>query len=188
MSKKDLRKAMLVSLEQVGNLERRKIEKAMRTHLFESDLWKQAQTVGLTLSMGNEWDTRELIEQAWAEGKRVGVPKSIHESRELHFYEITSFDQVAKGYFNLEEPLVSETKRIQKESFSLLLVPGLIFTESGYRIGFGGGFYDRFLAEFNQPTVSLVHTNQLVESFPIEAHDVPVDYLVTEEACFKTGL
>ncbi|GAA0363450.1 5-formyltetrahydrofolate cyclo-ligase [Alkalibacterium iburiense] len=188
MGKEELRKGMLLSLEKIGGMERRRVQKAMHTHLFDSPLWKQAERIGVTLSTEKEWDTEAIIEQAWDEGKAVCVPKSIHDSRELQFYDITSFDQVEKGYFNLMEPIVEQTSRVDKESMDLLIVPGLLFTKSGYRIGFGGGFFDRFLADFSQPTVSLVHTNQLVDSFPIEPHDVPVDYIVTEEELFETKL
>lgn len=188
MGKEELRKGMLLSLEKIGGFERRRVEKAMHNSLFESSLWKEARRIGVTLSTEKEWDTEAIIEQAWSEGKEVCVPKSIHKSRELHFYAITSFDQVEKGYFNLTEPISEKTSRVDKEAIDLLLVPGLLFTKSGYRIGFGGGFFDRFLSEFHQPTVSLVHTNQLVESFPIEPHDVPVDYIVTEDELFETNL
>ncbi|GEK91952.1 5-formyltetrahydrofolate cyclo-ligase [Alkalibacterium kapii] len=180
MGKNELRKGMLVSLEKIGMIERKKTEKAMQENLFASSLWKNAEMIGITLSTGNEWDTKAIIEKAWVEGKRVCVPKSIHASRALHFYEITSFKQLEKGYYNLIEPIVNKTKRVEAIGIDLMIVPGLIFTRKGYRIGFGGGFYDRFLKDFPHTTVSLLHSNQLVESFPVESFDIPVQYLITE--------
>ncbi|WP_161878540.1 5-formyltetrahydrofolate cyclo-ligase [Alkalibacterium sp. MB6] len=188
MGKKELRKGMLISLEEVDGMERRRIEKAMHTQLFDSPMWKEAKRIGVTVSGEKEWDTHSIIKRAWKEDKQVFVPKSIHSSRELHFYHLTSFDQLETGYFNLQEPLTDQTERVNAEEIDLLIVPGLLFTLSGYRIGFGGGFFDRFLVDFPNTTLSLVHTNQLVESFPIEAHDVPVDYIVTENEWLETGL
>ncbi|OJF92921.1 5-formyltetrahydrofolate cyclo-ligase [Alkalibacterium sp. 20] len=186
MGKEELRKGMLISLEKIGLIERKKAEKAMHEHLFESSLWKQAQSIGVTLSTKKEWDTKTIIERAWIEGKRVCIPKAIHQTRALHFYEITSFLQVERGYFDLLEPVVSETKRVDEATIDLMIVPGLIFTRSGHRIGFGGGYYDRFLKHFEKATVSLLHSNQLIDSFPVENHDIPVRYLFTEEGLMRT--
>lgn len=188
MGKEDLRKGMLLSLEKIGWLERNRTENDLHDHLFESDLWKNADSIGVTVSSDREWDTRTIIERAWDERKTVCVPKSIHETKVLHFYEISSFRQLEKGYFGLEEPLPEKTTRREPEDLDLMIVPGLIFTPAGYRIGYGGGYFDRLLAGFTKPTVSLLHSNQIVESFPIEAHDVPVDFLITEQGLKKTGL
>lgn len=185
MGKDELRKGMIISLEKIGLIERKKAEKAMHKHLFASSLWKEADRIGVTLSTTKEWDTKAIVEQAWLEEKKVCVPKSIHNTRELHFYEITSFRQVEKGYFNLIEPIVSESERVADASIDLMIVPGLIFTRKGYRIGFGGGYYDRFLKDFENTTVSLLHTNQLVDAFPVESFDIPVQYLITEEGLMR---
>ncbi|GAB2489528.1 5-formyltetrahydrofolate cyclo-ligase [Alkalibacterium psychrotolerans] len=188
MSKETMRKSMMLSLDKIGRLERSRVEKKMHNHLFNSLLWQEAQCIALTVSGEGEWDTRPVIKKAWSEGKRVCVPKSIHSDRVLHFYDLTSFDQLEKGYFGIEEPRTDKTVRCETETIELLIVPGLVFTAAGYRIGFGGGFFDRFLKDFNKPTVSLLHSNQIVESFPIEPHDVPVDFLITEEGMQKAEL
>ncbi len=185
MGKEELRKGMLIALDQIGVVERKTAEKKMHKHLFESSLWKEAEMIAVTLSTEKEWDTTEIIEKAWVEGKRVCVPKSIHRTRALHFFEITAFTQVERGYYDLLEPIVSETERVDEAAIDLMIVPGLIFTPSGYRIGFGGGYYDRFLEYFDKTTVSLLHSNQLVDSFPVESHDIPVQYLITEKGLKK---
>lgn len=95
---------------------------------------------------------------------------------------MTDWSQINKdGYFGLDEPDVKKTTPVKKDAIDLLIVPGLVFTKKGYRVGFGGGYYDRYLTDFTQPTVSLVHTKQFVEDFPIEPFDIPVQYLVTEK-------
>lgn len=172
---------MLLSLSKLDETERIDVSNQIQKHLFESDLWKNAQTIGVHLSVGHEWDTREIVGRAFEEGRAVVIPKTIPDKRELEFYRITDFDQTVIGHFDLEEPDVEMTERVKKDDIDLLIVPGVAFTKNGYRIGVGGGYYDRFLTDFIHPTVSLLHTNQLVDTFPIEPFDIPVMYLITEE-------
>ncbi|EXJ24017.1 5-formyltetrahydrofolate cyclo-ligase [Alkalibacterium sp. AK22] len=186
MSKETLRKSMLLSLEEISWFNRNRIENDLLDHLFESSLWEQAVSIGVTVSSPREWDTRTIIEKAWEEDKYVCVPKSIHDSKALHFYKLTSFKQLEKGYFGLEEPVPDKTVRCQKADMDLLIVPGLIFNRQGFRIGYGGGYFDRFLKDFHGRTVSLLHSSQLVNTFEAEEHDVPVDYLITEEGLLQT--
>lgn len=188
MSKETMRKSMLLSLAKIERFERARIEQKMHAALFDSLLWQESECIALTVSGGDEWDTRPIIERAWRDGKRICVPKSIHKERVMDFYELTSFDQLEKGYFGIEEPLPEKTVRCRKEAIDLLIVPGLVFMPSGYRIGFGGGFFDRFLEDFSKPTLSMLHSNQLVDSFPIETHDVPVQFLLTEEGIQRARL
>lgn len=175
-------------LEMLGKLEEKervKISKALQKRLFASDLWREAKTVGLYLSMTNEWDTYQIVEQAFKEGKNIAIPKTIDETRALIFYQIEDLTQTVIGNFGISEPDTQKAKEIDKNQIDLLLVPGLIFTRDGYRIGFGGGYYDRFLTDFVQPTVSLASTKQLVDDFPVEPFDIPVNYLLTEEGFVK---
>lgn len=181
MTKETLRKGMIAALVDMNASERKKAEVGLHKQLFASSLWKKAKIIGLTLSQDLEWDTRTLVQRAWEEEKRVCVPKSIHRTRELHFYEIVTFDQVEKGYYDIEEPIIEKAKRVEKEEIDTLIVPGVVFNRQGYRIGFGGGYYDRFLQDYQGLTLSLVHTNQMIEELPIESHDIPVQYIITEQ-------
>src|SRR5690625_598613 len=175
------RKSMQLSLSKIDEQEREEISKQIQNHLFQSNVWRDAQTIGVHLSMEIEWDTREIVKRAFEEGRNVVIPKTIPDTKELIFYEITDLSQTVKGPFNLEEPDTEQTKPVDKDAIDLLIVPGLAFTKNGYRIGFGGGYYDRFLTDFIHPTVSLLHSNQIIDTFPIESYDIPVNYLVTEE-------
>ena len=180
--KSSIRKAMKVAFAQMDKDEQQEVSLTLQDVLFESDLWQKAQTIGTYLSVGSEWDTRAIVNRAFQDGKKVAVPKTIPKTKELIFYEMTDWSQINKdGYFGLDEPDVEKTTPVKKDAIDLLIVPGLVFTKKGYRVGFGGGYYDRYLTDFIQPTVSLVHTKQFVEDFPIEPFDIPVQYLVTEK-------
>ncbi|SFK39787.1 5-formyltetrahydrofolate cyclo-ligase [Marinilactibacillus piezotolerans] len=186
IEKEKIRNEVILTLKSFSETKKKSIEQTLYTTLFSSVLWKQAQVIGVTLSKGFEWDTTPIIKRAWQEGKKVGVPKSIHASRELNFYQIEQFSQVKVGYFDIREPIVEQTKQIRKDHIELMLVPGVAFTEKGYRIGFGGGYYDRFLMDYSNPTLSLLHSDQIVTTIPVETHDVPVNYLITERGIFST--
>lgn len=185
-SKESIRKAMNVAFAQMDEKRHQEISNELQTVLFRSELWKKAKSIGVYLSIGNEWDTRNIVNQALYEGKHVAVPKTIPKTKELIFYEMTDWTQIMdKGYFGLNEPNVEMTKPMHKDQIELLIVPGLIFTPTGYRIGFGGGYYDRYLVDYIHPTASLTHTKQFVDSFPIEPFDLPVQYLVTENGILE---
>lgn len=185
MGKETIRKGMLAALLDVGSIKRKKVEYLLHKQLIHSDLWTNSEVIGLTLSKELEWNTRSIVKRAWRDGKRVCVPKSIHQTRELHFYQIDDFDQVDVGYYNIEEPIPDKAARIDANEIDLMIVPGVVFTRQGYRIGFGGGYYDRFLTSFPNVTVSMAHSNQIVKDFPIEEHDLPVHYIVTEKEWIK---
>src|SRR5699024_12883003 len=112
-------------------------------------------------------------------------PNSVTSTREMVFDKIVNFNQLEVVYYNLLEPKPQETKPVEKNSIDLIVVPGVVFDKVGYRIGFGGGYYDRFLADYQNETVSLLHTEQLVDCIPIDSHDIAVNHLLTEKGLVK---
>lgn len=185
-NKSDLRERVLDRIKYLSKLEKKEIEHQLREMLFHSQIWKEAKTIGITFSTDLEWDTTRIIEQAWKEKKIVAIPKVIAKEKRMTFHRINSFSDVKLGYANIKEPIASQTEIIDKEQIDLLIVPGVVFDVQGYRIGFGGGYYDRFLSDFKQNTLSLVSELQLMEQIPKEDHDIPVQYIVSEARMIKT--
>lgn len=179
-TKETLRKSMQENLARLSKEERQNISKKLQNELFKLNTWKNAETIGLYLSFGTEWDTKNIVEEAFKLGKKVAIPKTIPATKGMKFYQINDFSEVKKGHFDIEEPIVEDTIYTKKNEMDLLIVPGLVFSKEGYRIGFGGGYYDRFLTDFIHPTVSLVWSKQLVENLPTNQYDLPVQYLITE--------
>jgi 5-formyltetrahydrofolate cyclo-ligase len=113
-----------------------------------------------------------MLEQAIRDGKKVAVPKVYGE--EMRFIYIEDMTQVEKGYAGIPEP-VADTPVADDET-ALVLMPGLAFDSEGHRIGYGGGFYDRFLEkEPNHPTLALCYEFQMLPQLETEEHDIPVD-------------
>ena len=140
------------------------------------DLYKNAKTIYGYLPYNQEVRTVPMLEQAIRDGKRVAVPKCYGE--EMRFLYITDFvTEVAPGYANIPEPIADEP--VAEDKTALVLMPGLAFDPQGHRIGYGGGFYDRFLAaEPDHPTLALCYGFQMVEHLQTEEFDIPVDQVL----------
>ncbi|WP_268762075.1 5-formyltetrahydrofolate cyclo-ligase [Bacillus sinesaloumensis] len=148
--------------------------------------WMDAHMIGITISGAYEVNTTYLIEKAWELGKRVAVPKCHPKTKTMTFREITAFSQLEVVYYGLQEPIEAETREVIHNEIDLLFVPGLSFVPSGYRLGHGGGYYDRYLRDFKGNTLSLAFPIQLIAQMPIEPFDIPVQKIVTNERVILT--
>ncbi|RWZ60073.1 5-formyltetrahydrofolate cyclo-ligase [Halobacillus fulvus] len=186
MNKSDLRKKAMNTLKALTSDERLSIEQGIYNHLFNSAYWKNAKTIGVTVSRGFEWETRPIIEKGWQENKTIVVPKCMPETKGMQFYILTSFDQLESVYFGLQEPDPELTLPVGKHTIDLLLVPGLLYNLEGFRIGFGGGFYDRFLTDYEGTSMLVASVMQQHEPLPVESFDQKVDFLLTETGIKST--
>lgn len=144
----------------------------------------EAKTIGITISNKPEVDTIDLIDELWKLGKKVAVPKCNPKTREMIFYVINSFEQLETVYMHLREPIPEKCEFVDANEMNVLLVPGVAFDQYGYRIGYGGGYYDRYVLNYKKgKLMSLLFDEQLVDRVPTEAHDCPVDIIVTPTIC-----
>lgn len=134
--------------------------------------YQAAKTVYGYLPYNQEVRIVPMLEQAMRDGKRVAVPKCYGD--QMRFIYMDDLSKVENGYANIPEPIADGP--VADDPTALVLMPGLAFTEDGKRMGYGGGFYDKFLAaEPNHPTVALCYSFQMVEDIPTEDYDIPVD-------------
>ena len=137
-----------------------------------SEAYRQAKTIYGYLPYNQEVRTTQMLQKALEDGKRIAVPKCYGD--EMRFIYLEDLSQVEKGYCGIPEPIADGP--IADDPTALVLMPGLAFTKDGARMGYGGGFYDKFLAaEPNHPTLALCYAFQMVEHLDTEAHDIPVD-------------
>ena len=137
-------------------------------------LYKEAKTIFAYLSYNQEVRTEYLIAGAWADGKQVAVPKIIND--EMVFLVLEEGDPIAEGYKGIPEPV----KEIPLEDpTALVLLPGLAFDPMGHRLGYGGGFYDRFLSQEPHPTIALCFDFQMMDHLDTEDHDIPADVVLS---------
>ncbi|MGP4042356.1 5-formyltetrahydrofolate cyclo-ligase [Gracilibacillus sp. D59] len=168
------------TLNQWQDMRNRKvIERSIHKKLLQADIWSQAQTIGVTISKGLEWDTKCLINHAWQQGKRIAIPKCNPHDKSMSFYQYQAGDQLENVWADIWEPSIANALYIEKEQIDLMIVPGIVFNKQGFRVGYGGGFYDRYLEDFTGIKVSLAADFQIVETIIQEIHDKPVDILIT---------
>jgi 5-formyltetrahydrofolate cyclo-ligase len=135
-------------------------------------LYQRAKTIYGYLPYNQEVRTVPLLEQALRDGKRIAVPKIYGD--EMRFIYLDDLTRVGIGYCKIPEPL--EDGPVADDPTALVLMPGLVFDPLGHRIGYGGGFYDKFLAnEPLHPTIALCYDFQMVDQLDTEEFDVPVD-------------
>lgn len=179
--KKELRLQTLAMLDQISAEEFNRHASLLHEHVLQLSEWKQAKTIALTMSRGKEIPTMPLIEKAWEEGKTVCIPTCFPKTKEMVFYEYTPETKMTSSYFGLLEPDPLESTVVHKEAIDLIIVPGVCFDQRGYRIGFGGGYYDRYLADYHGVTIALCLSLQQTRHIPVEAHDIPVSMIVSEK-------
>lgn len=185
--KKLLRKQMLDQMTELSKPEYEQLSYQIACRFYNSALWRQAKTIGITVSKVPEADTWQIIRRAWEEGKRVAVPKCIPESKQMVFRELNSFMDLESVFYGLWEPNPEKTEEILSEEIDTLVVPGLAYMKNGFRLGFGGGYYDRFLEHYKGRTVSLAFEMQFITGFPVEDHDRPVEMIITNQQVWESG-
>lgn len=172
MDKKELR-AQIRALKRAMTEEQIVEASARLGELFAaSEQYKEAKTIYGYLPYNQEVRTVPMLERALRDGKKVAVPKCYGD--EMRFIYMDDLSKVEAGYANIPEPIADEP--VADDKTALVLMPGMAFTKNGDRMGYGGGFYDKFLAaEPDHPTVALCYAFQMVESLPTEEYDIPVD-------------
>lgn len=184
-----LRKQIIEHMNSLSEERYTTLSEQIAFSLYAQKEWAEAKTVGITISMENEVNTYAIIEKAWEEGKKVVVPKCNKETRTMSFRQISNFDQLEIVYMNLREPIPARTEEVNADDIDLQIVPGVAYTERGERIGYGGGYYDRYLLHYKGKTLSLAYSFQIVEHIPVEPFDKNVEKIITEKGTMvKNGL
>ena len=172
MDKKELRRQIRERKRAMTEEEIRQRSQALAQLFLESELYRNAKTIYGYLPYNQEVRTVPMLEQALRDGKRVAVPKCY--GVEMKFIYMDDLSKVEKGYAGIPEPIADGPEG--DDPHALVLMPGLAFDKEGHRIGYGGGFYDKFLArEQEHPTLALCYEFQMLEHLETEKFDIPVD-------------
>lgn len=143
------------------------------------------------LPVNKEVDTRPLLSVLLDQGRKVYVPRCRTEEQGcMDFYRITGFEDLVPGYCGIDEPCPDPTKLFVNQGQALCVLPALAFDRQGYRLGYGQGFYDRYLKSLTGPRPLLIgfaYDFQVVDQLPADKWDVPVNMVITEKVLFKTG-
>jgi len=187
LDKRVLRKEILEKRASLGKEVNSSLSKTIVNKLFNSEYYKKANTIMCYVSFGSEINTHDFIKESIKRGKTLAVPVTFHEPRQMKPSQILSFDELEPGYYNILAPKKECIRYIDPKEIDLVIVPGAAFDREGYRIGFGGGYYDRFLANLDCMKISIAFDLQIVDKVPREKHDLPVDIIITEKETIFTN-
>ena len=181
MSKAAIRERVLAWRASVDEARRETWSKRIEERLAALDVWRDASLVHTYVgAVQGEVATRGIVARALREGKTVVCPRVRWKPRGLDSFAVGSFDDLVESSRGLWEPDPERAALVDHAALDLVLVPGIAFDRRGWRIGFGAGLYDRFLAGVGAPRVALAFSLQILDSLPVEPHDEPVDWIVTE--------
>ena len=176
MSKRDIRLEVLEKRARMSPEERASKSRAIGDRLMKTGQWADAKTVFLYMSLPGEVETDRLIAEAWSQGKQVAVPKVTEEG--LVFSKLDSFEELSEGSFHVREPKMI---REISDGSALVIMPGVAFDKKCNRIGYGKGFYDRYLFEHRgHPAVALSYDFAVYSEIPSGPHDIKPGLIITE--------
>ena len=175
--KSELRKQVLQEMKALPRQQKQAMVQALTDQFLKHPFYQEAKVIATYLSFPHEFQTQGLIEQALKDGKKVLIPKTYPKGR-MDFV-VYNPQQLAKTSFGLLEPQ-GDLEVVDASQIDLIHVPGLAFTTERYRIGYGGGYYDRYLKHFSGNTLSTVYPCQ-IQDFISENHDIPVQEVLIDE-------
>lgn len=182
MDKKALRKELLIKRENLTEKEILKKSNLITNSIYNSKVYRDAKTIMTYISFKNEVYTHNIIKKSIIENKKIVVPITIPETKELKISQVLDFNELEIGYYNILTPKKEFLRYIDPKDIDLVLVPGVAFDKNGYRIGYGGGYYDRFLDKLRKDAIKigLAFDLQLIDKVPKDNYDKPVDIIITE--------
>jgi 5-formyltetrahydrofolate cyclo-ligase len=181
MNKQGARELAVGILKEISKDQNRKTvaENEILENFIKTDDFKQAKTIAVYISLPHEFNTSNLIDYALSLDKRVCVPK-IFKENEMRFYEINKKTKYELNKFRTLEPINSN--EIFSDDIDLIVTPGVLFHKSGYRLGYGGGFYDRYLSKYKGKTIALTFKETLSnELWDIDKFDIKVNKIITDK-------
>ncbi len=178
-SKKDIRKEVKQHRREATPEQIRMNSNAICEKFIQLPEYKEASVVFAYMDCKNEVETKKVIEQCWKDKKTVAVPKVFGEI--MKYYVITSYDDLEEGYFGIPEPKYEKLQEIVCED-GLMILPGVAFDIHRHRVGYGGGFYDRYLeAHPNMKKIAFAFEFQMFDEVPFEEFDRQPEKIITEK-------
>jgi len=183
LDKKSLRKKVLEKRSKLSKEDIIQYSKTIAEKLYEMDYYINAKRIMSFISFKDEIHTHDIIKKSLNRGKSIVVPITIPETREMKVSELLDFSELEIGFYDILTPKKEFIRFVDPNTIDLILVPGVVFAEDGYRVGYGGGYYDRFLSNLDNEVmkIGLAFDLQIVDKVPTESFDIPVDIIITEK-------
>ncbi len=181
--KAELRWHMLDRRDALDEGVRAQLNHSITGKLLALPEYAKPKTILAYMSIGSEFDTAEFIRELLASGKILALPKVNKAKKILELYLVNNpATELRRGMWGIAEPDEAICQRIAIDEVDLVLVPGLVFDTLGYRIGYGGGYYDKLLASRDKKTylIAAAYSVQLVQTIPVLPHDIKLEKIITE--------
>lgn len=180
LTKKDLRNLVYKNRSELNINIKSDWDLIIFKKLLENEFYKSASVIFTYVSFGGEVDTVNFIKKALSDGKTICIPKVISKKEGMEAYKITSLNDLEKGYYGILEPK-NHCQLINPSDINLIIMPGVAFDKANGRIGYGGGFYDRYLKRVSSVTkkIALAYAFQVFDSIPTDEFDEKVDLIIT---------
>lgn len=156
-------------------------DNAVCKNLLTSELYKNAEKVLLYAGLDDEICIDSVIIDALKKGKKTALPVCSDDKGNMDFYYINSLNDLKLGFFSVREPDKAKCEKCSDFSHALCIVPGISFDKKGYRLGYGKGYYDRFLKKFTLISVGLCYNELICDNLPTDRFDVPVNFILTQD-------
>ena len=185
-TKKDIRSQYIKKRDALSQEEVNVKSDKILYQLFNMTEYKDAKYILLYADYHNEVATNKIFEDARQRGKKIYFPKVF--GQEMEFYSVDSLEELRFGYKGIREPQENPIKRFfyKKQDTTIMIVPGVAFDMKGYRVGYGKGYYDKYLSEKKMiSTFALAYAFQILEHVPSDAHDIKMDQIITEELVYS---
>lgn len=182
-NKKELRRLIKSERQNIKNKAQKDL--LIIQNLFRLDEYKSAETVLCYMSLSDEVATDKIIVESIKNGKNVAVPYCVDSDGNMDFYYIKSFDDLKTGSFGVREPIIEKCKKVESFNGAVIILPGLCFDKNGNRLGYGKGYYDRFLQIHSLISVGLCYNSLIVENIPTDIYDKKADFIVCENGVLK---
>ena len=187
LDKKIIRQTVLKQRHAFAVAEKTPAEQRMLKFLLCWEVFIQAKTIHIFISKTDEPDTTLIIESAWESGKTVAVPCVLPDTFELFHSQLNSFEDLCSGSLGVLEPSTEVRVELTPESFDLVIIPGVAFDRHGGRLGYGKGYYDRFLEETSAFRLAIAFDFQVIKNVPTEKHDMMMNGILTETGIIEVN-
>lgn len=179
-SKESLRKSILSKRRNIENKGEK--DELIRENLICNDLYLNAKQVLFYAPLNDEINIDDCINDALMLKKRVALPTCTDNNGNMKFYNISSLDDLKLGHFGVREPDTDKCEEVTDFNNSICVVPALAFSKKGFRLGYGKGYYDRFLKNYISISIGLCYNELVLNELPTDEFDIPVNYVITENS------
>jgi len=177
--KKELRKKYLTIRKEITQKDSK--DKIICEKFLNMELYKKSDTILAYYPINTEINIIPIIKRALNDNKKVALPKTIDKSGNMEFYFINNLNNLVKGNFEIMEPIMEPKNKVLNYNNALIIIPGICFDLNNYRLGYGKGYYDRFLKKISIMSVGLCYQECLINNIEVDEYDQKVDIVLTDK-------